>query len=154
MDGMGSELYALKFVHIHKTSVPAGSGWCGRRRKSCKQAPQRRKVFATQVGRVLSRLDLYTEVGTTLPPIIMEVQKMGSWKMCLVSKWAISHFHDYGRKGNIFHCCIMFFIKSAPENMFAIYKLITSHHTWFYWIIWCLATHEPMFVSSGRYLFG
>ena len=24
---------------------------------------------------------------------------MGSWKMCLVSKWAIFHFHDYGRRG-------------------------------------------------------
>ncbi len=23
---------------------------------------------------------------------------MGSWKMCLVSKWPIFHFHDYGRK--------------------------------------------------------
>ena len=24
---------------------------------------------------------------------------MGSWKMCLISKWAMFHFHDYGRKG-------------------------------------------------------
>ena len=29
---------------------------------------------------------------------------MGSWKMRLVSKWAIFHFHDYGRKG-IRICC-------------------------------------------------
>ena len=27
--------------------------------------------------------------------------KMGAWKMTLVSKGAIFHFHDYGRKGNI-----------------------------------------------------
>ena len=25
---------------------------------------------------------------------------MGSWKMCLVSKWASFHFRDSGRKGN------------------------------------------------------
>ena len=32
-----------------------------------------------------------------LPPVIMEVEN-GSWKMCLVPKWTIFHFYDYGRK--------------------------------------------------------
>ncbi len=29
---------------------------------------------------------------------------MRSWKMCLVSKWAIFQFHDYRRKGNLKIC--------------------------------------------------
>ena len=38
---------------------------------------------------------------STLSPIIMVQWKMGAWKMTLVSKGAIFHFHfhDYGRKG-------------------------------------------------------
>ena len=40
-------------------------------------------------------------MNTTLSPIIMVQWKMGAWKMTLVSKGAIFHFHDYGRKGNI-----------------------------------------------------
>ena len=38
----------------------------------------------------------------TLPPVIHGKWKMGSWQMCLVFKWAIFHFHDYGRKGILF----------------------------------------------------
>ncbi len=38
---------------------------------------------------------------------------MGSWKMCLVSKCAILHFHDYGRKGTI---CSHFWGDSSPKR--------------------------------------
>ena len=46
-------------------------------------------------GRVLQK---YMAYPASL--IIMEVLPKGSWKMCLVSKWTIFHFHDYGRKGS------------------------------------------------------
>ena len=37
--------------------------------------------------------------GATLSPIIMEVENGGLEDVWFVSKWAIFHFHNYGRKG-------------------------------------------------------
>ena len=42
---------------------------------------------------------------------------MGAWKMTLVSKGAIFHFHDYGRKGNILKHDIFFFGVVAGQQV-------------------------------------
>ena len=52
----------------------------------------------------IAHLFVVCEVGITLPPIIMEVENgvLEVGKMCLISKWAIFHLHDYERKDNPF----------------------------------------------------
>ena len=58
---------------------------------------------------------------------------MGSWKMCLVSKWAIFHFHDYGRKGK--------------WDVFTISTWLTRWCRWFFVVFWCSLV-PPMMPSS------
>ena len=68
----------------------------------------------------------------------MEVEN-GSWKMCLVSKWAIFHFHDYGRKGNLY----MEHLGIHTWNLFVLYFFVLKPPT--FWpfsinlrVIWVL----------------
>ena len=47
----------------------------------------------------------------------------GKWEMCLVSKWAIFHFNDYGRQG-IYHIyCIPYIVCRCCADVFFVHLI-------------------------------